>query len=216
MRLRIPNLVSQPNEVPVVAETATGGDVEVTGAQEMDEKNEPRTQITSKLEEDGVSPEVQHGVQIAQAINQVWSREHLIAAYVIIWVINFIQGFKGGITGTLTPYVTSSFQQHSLIATTGIISSLISGLWKLPYAKILDVWNRPQGFAIMVASTVLGFVMMAGCNNVTTYCAAQVFYQLGYSAIDFTITIFVADTSSLRNRAWVGFRSECERLGDLS
>jgi hypothetical protein len=57
----------------------------------------------------------------------------------------------------------------------------------------------------MVASTVLGFVMMAGCNNVTTYCAAQVFYQLGYSAIDFTITIFVADTSSLRNRAWVRF-----------
>ncbi|KAH0166894.1 hypothetical protein KCU67_g4118, partial [Aureobasidium melanogenum] len=54
----------------------------------------------------------------------------------------------------------------------------------------------------MVASTVLGFVMMAGCNNVTIYCAAQVFYQLGYSAIDFPITIFVADTSSLRNRAW--------------
>ena len=44
--------------------------------------------------------------------------------------------------------------------------------------------------------------MMAGCNNVTTYCAAQVFWNLGYSAIDFTITIFVADTSSLRNRAW--------------
>jgi hypothetical protein len=223
MRLRIPNLVSQPNEVPVVAETATGGDVEVTDAQEMDEKNEPRTQITSKLEEDGVSPEVQHEVQIAQAINQVWSREHLIAVYVIIWVINFIQGFGSGITGwlfnqnssrntltrvfagILTPYVTSSFQQHSPTATTGIISSLISGLWKLPYAKILDVWGRPQGFALVVASTVLGFVMMAGCNNVAIYCAAQVFYQLGYSAIDFTITIFVADTSSLRNRAWVGF-----------
>ncbi|KAG9599284.1 MFS general substrate transporter, partial [Aureobasidium melanogenum] len=182
MELRIPNLLSQPNEVPVMAETATGSDLEVTGAQEINEKNEPRTQVTGKLEEDGVSPEVQHGVQIAQAINQVWSREHLIAAYIIIWVINFIQGFGSGITG--------------------IISSLISGLWKLPYAKILDVWGRPQGFALMVASTVLGFVMMAGCNNVTTYCAAQVFYQLGYSAIDFTITIFVADTSSLRNRAW--------------
>ncbi|KAH0035365.1 MFS general substrate transporter, partial [Aureobasidium melanogenum] len=182
MKLRIPNLLSQPNEVPVMAETATGSDLEVTGAQEINGKNEPRTQVTGKLEEDGVSPEVQHGVQIAQAINQVWSREHLIAAYIIIWVINFIQGFGSGITG--------------------IISSLISGLWKLPYAKILDVWGRPQGFALMVASTVLGFVMMAGCNNVTTYCAAQVFYQLGYSAIDFTITIFVADTSSLRNRAW--------------
>jgi hypothetical protein len=83
MRLRIPNLVSRPNEVPVVAETASGSDVEVAGSQEMNETT------------------VQHGVQVAQAINQVWSREHLIAAYIIIWVINFIQGFGSGITGTL-------------------------------------------------------------------------------------------------------------------
>lgn len=101
MRLRIPNLVSHPNEVPVVAETATGSDVEVTGAQETNEKDVPRTQVTSKPEEDAVSPEVQHGVQVAQAINQVWSREHLIAAYIMIWIINFIQGFGSGITGTL-------------------------------------------------------------------------------------------------------------------
>lgn len=99
MRLRIPNLVSQPNEVPIVAETATGSDVEVNGAQEMNEKTGTQTQVTSKFEDEGVSPEVQHGVQIAQAINQVWSREHLIAAYIIIWIINFIQGFGSGITG---------------------------------------------------------------------------------------------------------------------
>jgi ribosomal protein L6P/L9E len=102
MRLRIPNLVSRPNEVPVVAETASGSDVEVAGSQEMNEKNGPQTQVNSKFEDDGVSPEVQHGVQVAQAINQVWSREHLIAAYIIIWVINFIQGFGSGITGVLS------------------------------------------------------------------------------------------------------------------
>jgi ribosomal protein L6P/L9E len=101
MRLRIPNLVSRPNEVPVVAETASGSDVEVAGSQEMNEKNGPQTQVNSKFEDDGVSPEVQHGVQVAQAINQVWSREHLIAAYIIIWIINFIQGFGSGITGVL-------------------------------------------------------------------------------------------------------------------
>ena len=101
MRLRIPNLVSRPNEVPVVAETATGSDVEVAGAQEMNEKSGAQTQVNSKFDDEGVSPEVQHGVQVAQAINQVWSREHLIAAYIIIWIINFIQGFGSGITGAL-------------------------------------------------------------------------------------------------------------------
>jgi hypothetical protein len=49
----------------------------------------------------------------------------------------------------------------------------------------------------------LGLIMMAGCNNVQTYCAAQVFYNVGYNGIDFTNTIFIADTSSLKNRALV-------------
>jgi MFS family permease len=43
--------------------------------------------------------------------------------------------------------------------------------------------------------------MMAGCKNVETYCAAQVFYWVGYDGILYVINVFVADTSSLKNRA---------------
>jgi hypothetical protein len=110
---------------------------------------------------------------------------------------------SSGINGTLTPYVTSSFQEHSLTATTQIISGMISGLIVLPYAKLISVWGRPQGFALMVCSMTLGLIMMAGCNDVKTYCAAQVFYQVGSSTVNFTMTIFIADTTSLRNRAFM-------------
>lgn len=52
--------------------------------------------------------------------------------------------------------------------------------------------------------------MMAGCNNVKTYCAAQVFYWVGYNGIDFTITIFIADTTKLKNRAFIlAYTSSC-------
>ena len=98
-----------------MAETATGSDVEVTGAQEMNEKNVPQTQVNSKFDDEGVSPEVQHGVQIAQAINQVWSREHLIAAYIIIWVINFIQGFGSGITGASSSQITAGNKANIIL-----------------------------------------------------------------------------------------------------
>ncbi|KAG1145431.1 hypothetical protein G6F37_004135 [Rhizopus arrhizus] len=80
---------------------------------------------------------------------------------------------------------------------------MISGLIILPYSKLINVWGRPQGFAIMVCSMTIGLIMMAGCNNVQTYCAAQVFYQVGSSAVTFTMTIFIADTSSLKNRAFM-------------
>lgn len=83
-------------------------------------------------------------------------------------------------TGTLTPYVTSSFQMHSLTAATSIMSSIIGGLFKLPLAKILDIWGRPHGFALMIVCMEIGLIMMAVCENVETYAAAQVFYWLGY------------------------------------
>lgn len=84
-----------------------------------------------------------------------------------------------GMSNSLLPYVTSSFQLHSLTAATSIMSNIIGGLSKLPLAKILDVWGRPQGFAIMMCFLTLGLIMMAACNNVKTYAAAQVFYWVG-------------------------------------
>lgn len=104
--------------------------------------------------------------------------------------------------------MTSSFQLHSLTALTGVISSLVAGIWKLPYAKIMNIWGRPFALAIGVISTVMGLIMMAACKNVQTYCAAMTFYYMGYNMIDFSITIFIADTSKLRNRGfYLGFVS---------
>jgi MFS family permease len=79
----------------------------------------------------------------------------------------------------MTPFVTSDFSLHSLTAATGIMSSIIGGLSKLPLAKIIDTWGRPQGMALMMLFWSLGFIMMAACNNVQTYAAAQVFAAVG-------------------------------------
>lgn len=83
----------------------------------------------------------------------------------------------------LTPYVTSSFRLHSLTAATGVVSSIVGGLVQIPLAKILDTWGRPQGLTLMLVVWVLGFVMMACCNNVETYAAAQVFSTVGCVAV---------------------------------
>lgn len=92
---------------------------------------------------------------------------------------------------------------HSLVSTTGIISGLIPGLTKLAYAKYIDNFGRPQGFVLAVGAMTIGLIMMAACKNVETYAAATVFYYTGYSWLDFTITIFIADTSKLKNRAFM-------------
>jgi MFS family permease len=86
---------------------------------------------------------------------------------------------QSSMSGSLVAYVTSSFSQHGLTATTGVLSGLIGGLSKLPLAKVLDIWGRPQGFVLMLICLIVGLIMMAACNNVETYAAAQVFYWVG-------------------------------------
>lgn len=80
------------------------------------------------------------------------------------------------------------------------MSSIIGGLSKLPLAKIMDTWGRPHGLALSLVLWILGFIMMAACRNVETYAAAQVFSVTGAQAVSYCITIFVADTSTLRSR----------------
>jgi len=59
------------------------------------------------------------------------------------------------------------------------MSSIIGGVAKIPTAKILDTWGRPQGTGLMTFIWTIGFIMMAACNNVQTYAAAQAFAVTG-------------------------------------
>ena len=125
-----------------------------------------------------------------------------------VWIFQFVLAFSSGIFKVLTPYVTSSFHEHALTATTSVVASIASGIIKLPYAKLLNVWGRPQCMTTMVACVTVGAVVMAACQNVETYCAAQVFWSVGYYGIQFSLIIFIADATTMYHRAFImGFIS---------
>lgn len=69
-----------------------------------------------------------------------------------------------------------------------------------PVAKILDVWGRPQGFFCMATLATIGLILFATTTNVQTFCAAQVFYSIGFSGMIFTVDVMTADSSKLRHR----------------
>jgi MFS family permease len=137
-----------------------------------------------------------------------------------IWLIYFVISIQEVVVRVLTPFATSAFSLHSLTAATSIMSSIIGGLAKLPLAKLLDTWGRPQGLALSLFIWVLGFIMMAGCKNIQTYAAAQVFASVGLvlqgkkpgqklmfacssQGVSYCLTIFIADTTTLRNRSFM-------------
>ncbi|KAM5432754.1 hypothetical protein MferCBS31731_007378 [Microsporum ferrugineum] len=144
--------------------------------------------------------DIQPGVQSIEAVTVAWTTGALIFAYVMVWLTYFVEGMLVATTGILAPYVTSAFASHALTPTVGILSSVIGGVTNLTLAKVLDVFGRPQGYFICVVFATVGLVMIATCRNVQTYAAAQVFQTVGNNGILYSLTVFVADTSSLRNR----------------
>ncbi|KAI0526219.1 putative MFS siderophore transporter [Xylaria bambusicola] len=141
------------------------------------------------------------GIQKADAINRVWSKAALVTAYLFIFLCSFANALQWQVIFNLMPYVVSEFSSHSLIPTIGIVSNVLSGVLKLPVAKIIDSWGRPQGFASMTLLAALGLVLMSLCRDVQTYAAAQVIYQVGISGFTYILEIIIADTSSLKNRS---------------
>ncbi|KAF1850404.1 siderophore iron transporter-like protein [Cucurbitaria berberidis CBS 394.84] len=164
----------------------------------------PRSPLSFNSDEElnKVDTTAEHGVQAIQASTQVWSKRDLILAYIFMWLIAFMMSFCSSSSSTLSPYVTSSFKEHSLTALTSVISSIVAGIWKLPYAKIMNIWGRPFALCLGISMFVLGLILMATCNNVKAYCAAQTFFYTGYNSIDFFMTVFIADTSKLKNRGF--------------
>lgn len=86
--------------------------------------------------------------------------------------------FSGAIS-SFNPYVTSAFLEHELTATTDVFSGLIGSLIQHPLAKVLDICGRLYGFGLCTIVMVMGLIMIAFCQNVETYAAAQVFYVVG-------------------------------------
>ncbi|XEU97486.1 hypothetical protein FSHL1_002772 [Fusarium sambucinum] len=148
--------------------------------------------------EDGVQKDEK---EIPGALQQVMTQNDQILSHIFIWLLVFALGFSNSIFRVLTPYVVSDYKKHALTATTDVVANIASGIFRLPYAKLLDVWGRPQSLSLMVLFTVLGAIMKAGCNNVETYCAAQVFYYVGYYGIQFSLVIFISHSAPIRNRA---------------
>ncbi|EWG42652.1 hypothetical protein FVEG_04405 [Fusarium verticillioides 7600] len=120
--------------------------------------------------------------EIPGALQQIMSRNEQILTHILIWLLVFVLGFSNSVFRVLTPYVVSDYKRHALTATTDVVANIASGIFRLPYANLLDVWGRPQSLSLMVLFTVLGAVMKAGCNS-------------------FSLVIFISDSAPICNRA---------------
>ncbi|KAJ5111024.1 hypothetical protein N7532_001559 [Penicillium argentinense] len=146
------------------------------------------------------SEDLQHGVKNIEAVTLTWTKATLIAVFINIWFLYFVNAFQSAVFWTLVPYITSEFTAHSLLNVIYVVGDCMSAATYIPLARTMDTFGRAEGFLAMCIFATLGLIMMAACHNLPTFCAAYVFYNIGFSGMTYSIDVITADASKLKNR----------------
>lgn len=75
-------------------------------------------------------------------------------------MVFFVDSLEQQISNNLLPYVYSNFSAHSLVTTASIVSSVVGAVVKLPIAKMIDIWGRPQGYVVMIGVATIGTYLL--------------------------------------------------------
>ncbi|PSR78371.1 major facilitator superfamily domain-containing protein [Coniella lustricola] len=142
----------------------------------------------------------QQGVRDVEAAALSWSRLSLILVFLNIFLLYFVNAMQSTILSNLIPYATSDFASHSLLNVIYVVADAMSAAVYVPLSKILDTWGRAEGFALMTVFATLGLILMAASENLSTFCAAYVFYTIGFGGMTFCVDVVTADASKLKNR----------------
>lgn len=111
-------------------------------------------------------------------------------------------------TGQLTIFATSAFSAHALVSTVLVIQAVVLSVAKPPMSKFADVFGRFEAFTAAVLIYCVGYVMQATSSSLAAYTTAQVFYATGQTGLQVLIQVFIADTSTLVNRALISTISD--------
>ncbi|KIX01230.1 uncharacterized protein Z518_08955 [Rhinocladiella mackenziei CBS 650.93] len=158
-----------------------------------------KAQVSSQ-EPEQPSEDVQRGVQQVEAVTLAWTKRSLIVVFILMFLLYFVNAFQSSILYNLVPFATSDFETHSLLTVIYIVANAMSAAVYIPLAKMLDLWGRAEGFLVMILFTTLGLILMASCNGLSTFCAAQVFWSVGAGGMIYSVDVITADASKLKNR----------------
>lgn len=77
---------------------------------------------------------------------------------------------------------TASFGHHSLLASINVVRSVIAAVGQPTASKIADVFGRVELVLVSIFFYVIGTIIEASSNNVATFCAGAVLYQVSLTS----------------------------------
>ncbi|KAH7100188.1 MFS general substrate transporter [Auriculariales sp. MPI-PUGE-AT-0066] len=113
-------------------------------------------------------------------------------------------GLAGSTTGSFLAFATSAFGKHSLLSAIDTVVYVFGGIGKPFIAKLADITSRPIAYAISLLFYILGFVIVATSQHVSTVAVGELFYNIGSVGLDFITDVIIADLTPLQWRGFMG------------
>ncbi|KAK9370895.1 major facilitator superfamily domain-containing protein [Lipomyces kononenkoae] len=148
------------------------------------------------------SEDTEIGIQKAEVLTHTWTRSWLHVAYLGLFLVAFMASLGAQVTSLLTPFATSEFHVHSLVATVQVVQGILFAVVNTPMAKIANTFGRLEAFMLAIGLIAIGYFQMSLAGGVSSYASAQLFAASGTTGLLVLQQIFVADTTDLLNRAF--------------
>ena len=152
-----------------------------------------------------VAAEKSAGVVRIEAINEVLTRKDRIFLFLGVFLIAYAYGLDGTVRYTYQATATASMGHHSLLATVNTLRAVIAAVAQPTAAKIADVFGRLELVFVSVIFYVVGTIVESSANNIDTFLAGAVIYQVGYTCVLLLVEVIIADITSLRARLFFSY-----------
>ncbi|KAK9388852.1 major facilitator superfamily domain-containing protein [Lipomyces mesembrius] len=154
----------------------------------------PHLELNVENDDGNVDAEdIEIGVQKVDILTHTWTRRGLHLAYCGLFLVAFIASLGTQVTSLLTPFATSEFHVHSLVATVQVIQGILFAVVNAPMAKIANTFGRLEAFVLAIGFIAIGYLQMCLAGGVTSYASAQIFSASGTTGLHVLQQIFVAE-----------------------
>jgi MFS family permease len=165
--------------------------------------DKPRDSHDDDVSDASSDSEKQVGVKTAEASYQV-SGSYIWLAWIGLALTAYVTGLDNNTTYAYQTAASMQFNTYPLyLSVISVTQQVIIAVGKFPIAKLADVFGRAEGYMLSVLLYVIGFIILASCQNFAALVAGTVLYAFGNTGTSIMQQIVVADyfSSKLRGLA---------------
>ncbi|KAF2827277.1 putative transporter [Ophiobolus disseminans] len=140
------------------------------------------------------------GAQRAKIVAEGMTKLERWIVFGSLLIFGFAYGLESMLRVVYQPHATSAFANHSTLATVNVLRGVVAAAAYPLVARLSDVFGRLPMVIMSIMFYILGTIIDAKSQNVQSFSAGAVIYQVGFTAVILLVEVVIADITPLKSR----------------